>query len=337
MKHLVWILFICSAGLALSAQEREREQPRPPSESEGARIVARVNQSFISLRDVVRRAMIMDSDSPKALQTLIEDEVITNQAVKENIKVTNEEAQKVVKESFTHSITMEEFAKNILAPLGMTIEDYTVDRRKQLLRDRYIQGKIGVHRLDGKNPADFIIDTYVSPQEIKNYFEKNTDKFKQPAKVKTRQIILKTADGEERIKKKSLAEKLLARLQKGEDFAELAKEYSEVKAESGGDWGWTAKGTFADEVEPVIFSLKVGEISPIITTEKSFIIAKVEDKSESKPAFDTPAIQEEIRRELFNLKFSRGVKELKDKLLEDASIWVDPEFMAKPQINTDGH
>jgi parvulin-like peptidyl-prolyl isomerase len=325
MRYLI-ILFIFvgalgSIGLA--------EPEAPPSPVAGAKIVARVNESFITLRDVVRRATIMGANNPTALQTLIEDKVVATQAGKENIKVSDDETQKTVKERISSLTTLEEFTKNLLTPLGMTIEDYTGDMKEQLLRDKYIQSKVGIHGLSGKNQSD-VIDIFVSPMEIKEFFEKNKEKFDQPAKVKTRQIILKFTDGEERIKKKSLAEKLLERLQKGEDFAALAKEYSDVKAESGGDWGWTAKGTFAEDVEKVIYSLKKGEISPVIAAEKSFIIARVDDKTEYIPAFDTPEIQAEIRRILSNQKFARGAAAIKNKLLKDASIWVDPGFLTQP-------
>ena len=311
-------------GICLSEPEA------PPSPATGAQIVARVNESFITLRDVVRRATIMGTKTPAALQTLIEDKVITNQAVKENIKITGDEVQKTVNERLTHFTSMEEFSKNILTPLGMTIEDYTDDMKEQLLREKYIQSKIGAHRLESKNPSDFVIDIFVSPREIKEFFEKNKSKFDQPAKVKTLQIILKFTDNEELIKKKSLAEKIMERLKNSDDFATLAKEYSDVKAESGGDWDWTVKGTFSEKTEKVIFSLKKGEISPIIPTERSFIIVKLEDKTEYKPAFDTPEIQEEIRRTLSNQKFILGARAIKEKLLKEASIWVDPEFLAQP-------
>ena len=331
------ILFILIGALAavclpdLSLVRAGLSEPEaPPSPAAGAKIVARVNESFITLRDVVRRATIMGANNPTALQTLIEDKVIANQAGKENIKIADEELQKMVKERISHFNSLEEFSKNILTPLGMTIEDYTGDIKEQLLREKYIQSQVGAHRLEGKNPSDFIIDIFVSPKEIKEFFETNKSKFNQPEKVKTRQIILKFTDNETRLEKKFLAEKILERLQKGEDFASLAKEYSDVKAESGGDWGWTVKGTFAEEVEKVIFSLKVGEISPVIATEKSFIIAKVEDKTEYKPAFDTPEIQEEIRRALSNQKFILGARAIKENLLNEASIWVDPGFLTQP-------
>ena len=330
------ILFILIGALAMGGRpallvvRADLSEPEaPPSPAAGAKIVARVNESFITLRDVVRRATIMGANNPAALQTLIEDKVIANQAGKETIKTTDDELQKMVKERITHFNSLEEFSKNILTPLGMTIEDYTGDIKEQLLREKYIQSKVGIHGLSGKNQSD-VIDIFVSPMEIKEFFEKNKARFDQPEKVKTRQIILKFTDGEERIKKKSLAEKLLERLQKGEDFAELAKQYSDVKADSGGDWDWTATKTFAANVEIVIFSLKKGETSPVITTEKSFVIAKVEDKTDYKPAFDTPEIQEEIRRILSNQKFSRGAVAIRDKLLKEASIWVDPEFLAQP-------
>jgi len=326
MRYLTILFLLIGAlsGICLSEPET------PPSPAAGAKILARVNESFITLRDVVRRATIMDANNPTALQTLIEDKVIATQAIKENIKISDNEVQQTVKERLAHFTTMEEFAKNILTPLGMTIEDYNVDMREQLLREKYIQSKVGAHRLDGKNPSDVIIDIFVSPREIKEFFESNKKSFDQPEKVKTLQIILNFKDREEYIKKKILSEKIMERLKNGDDFATLAKEYSDVKADSGGDWGWTAKNTFSEEVEKIIFSLKKSEISPIIQTEKSIIIVKLEDKTENKTAFDTPEIQGEIRRILSNQKFILGARAIKEKLLKEASIWVDPEFWAPP-------
>ncbi|MEW6026410.1 MAG: peptidylprolyl isomerase [Planctomycetota bacterium] len=326
MRYIV-ALFILTVALIGAASA---DTAKLPSESEGARIVARVNESFITLRDVARRAMILGSDNAKALQSLIEDRVVSLQAAKEGIKVTDDEVQKSIKDRLEHFTTMEEFTKNVLGPLGMTMENYSRDMKEQLMREKYFQRKVGAHRLEGKNPSDFVIDTYVSPREIKEFFEKNRLKFEQPAKIKTRQIILKFADSEERLKKKALADEILERLKKGDDFAELAKQCSDIKAESGGDWDWTPKGTFPEEVEKALFSLKPGETSPIIATEISFIIARVEDKTEFKPAFDTPEIQEEIRRLLSNQKFITGARTIKDKLLKEASIYVDPEFIKKP-------
>lgn len=71
---------------------------------------------------------------------------------------------------------------------------------------------------------------------------------------------------------KAKAEDILRRVQKGEDFAALAKQYSEDPGskDKGGDLGFVKKGTFVPEFEKAIFQdLKVGQVSPNLV-ESSF-------------------------------------------------------------------
>ncbi len=65
------------------------------------------------------------------------------------------------------------------------------------------------------------------------------------------------------------ADTIYSRLQKGEDFSQLAKEYSTDSStkNKGGDLGWFTRGTMITEFENAAFALKVGEISqPVQTT-----------------------------------------------------------------------
>ncbi len=65
------------------------------------------------------------------------------------------------------------------------------------------------------------------------------------------------------------ADTIYSRLQKGEDFAQLAREYSTDTStkNKGGDLGWFTRGTTVTEFENAAFALKVGEISqPVQTT-----------------------------------------------------------------------
>lgn len=81
----------------------------------------------------------------------------------------------------------------------------------------------------------------------------------------------------------ALARTLRERLLKGEDFAALAKEYSEDpgSAAQGGDLGWQPPGTFATRFQETIDQLKPNEVSEPFETQFGIHIAQVLDRRET--------------------------------------------------------
>jgi parvulin-like peptidyl-prolyl isomerase len=94
------------------------------------------------------------------------------------------------------------------------------------------------------------------------------------------------------------AEEVLARLDAGEDFSYLAKEYSEdiSSRESGGDVGFFPRGVMPSEVDEVAFSLEVGETSGIVETEFGFHIVQVLEREEREIAVE---VFENLRQQTF--------------------------------------
>ena len=76
------------------------------------------------------------------------------------------------------------------------------------------------------------------------------------------------------------AEDLLRRVHAGEDFAELAKEYSEDPGSraQGGDLGWFGRGQMVKPFEDAAFALKEGEVSGVVESPFGFHIIKVEER-----------------------------------------------------------
>lgn len=292
-------------------------------------VIGLVNDDIITSREVARRVMILNTNFRVAVQTLIEDKVLTSQAIKENIKISDEELEETFAERTSYFGSIENFSKAILQPLKMSLEEYRKELKEQLLRDKYIHSKIGSYKLTETTNTDFVIDTFVSPKEIREYLEANREKFMKSERIQTRQIILKITDSRPAVQTKALAEEILIRLKKGDNFESLARQYSDVKTETGGLWDWAEKGSFLPEVEQTIQSLKVGEISPLIATPNSFIIVKIENKITDNPTFDIPEIQEEIRKTLINQKISRGTNLIREKLLKEATIQIRKEEYLK--------
>ena len=86
----------------------------------------------------------------------------------------------------------------------------------------------------------------------------------------------------------SAAEITMENLDEGKDFSQLA---STNDPQTQGDLGWFPEGYLTiPELDPIIFSLKIGETSDIIETEIGYHIIKVLDKQENRPI--DPAIRQ---------------------------------------------
>ena len=64
---------------------------------------------------------------------------------------------------------------------------------------------------------------------------------------------------------------------KGEDFAILAKKYSDDpgSGDQGGDLGWQKRGTFVQEFEAMVYKLEKEQISPVVETEFGFHVIQL--------------------------------------------------------------
>ncbi len=83
----------------------------------------------------------------------------------------------------------------------------------------------------------------------------------------------------------ALALEIRQRLLDGEDFAELARQYSDDpgSADQGGDLGWVGRGRFVPEFEEVAFQLEVGAISEPVRTSFGYHIIQVLEKDPERP------------------------------------------------------
>ena len=81
------------------------------------------------------------------------------------------------------------------------------------------------------------------------------------------------------VKSEDEANRLLKRIQDGEDFAEVAKRFSKCpSSKKGGDLGYFGKGQMVPEFENVVFTHDKGSVIGPVKTQFGFHIIKVTDR-----------------------------------------------------------
>jgi len=168
------------------------------------------------------------------------------------------------------------------------------------------------HKDDYKRPAevntsyvgvkteDYLKGIKVSDEDAKTYYDEHKDEFKQEHQVQARHILFKTPEKMTEKENEAIVAKandVLAKVKAGEDFAELAKKYSECpSASKGGDLGFFGKGAMVKPFEDAALKLKKGEVCPdLVKTQFGYHIIKVEDvKEEKEKSFD------EVKSEIIN-------------------------------------
>lgn len=300
--------------------------------------VASVNNEVITLEDfnkkiapvieqyrrVYQQADIEDkikSLKQDLLEQMVEEKLLRQEARKQNTVVTKQDIQKgidEVKKRFSPENDYKEY-KDELARQGYTEKVFENDIKEQLMVMKLIEKEV---------KAKITPPTEV---EVKKYFEDHKADMKQEEQVKARHILVKV-DEKADLKTQTAALKKIqeaqAKIKKGEDFAKVAKEYSEDSSRDlGGDLGYFNKETMVPEFSKAAFALKPGAVSDIVKTNFGYHLIKVEDRKEAKQLGlddEVPMpgdkkikvkdyLQNIVYQEKMEKKFEEWIKDLKTK------------------------
>ncbi|NLP28249.1 MAG: foldase [Clostridia bacterium] len=214
-------------------------------------IVARVGDAEITKEELFEVLSKVNGES--ALDSIINYKIIDLELEKNKLTVTDEEVEKELKKIIEDAGGREAFDQ-MLAYYSYTEEDFKKD----------IRSNTGIRKLIEPNIK-------VTEEEMKKFFEENKASFDQQEQVKASHILV---DDEE------TAKEIKSKLDKGEDFAKLAKEYSKDTGtkEEGGDLGYFTKDSMVKEFADVAFALEVNKISGSVKSQYGYHIIKVVDK-----------------------------------------------------------
>ncbi|MFH1738781.1 MAG: peptidylprolyl isomerase [bacterium] len=177
----------------------------------------------------------------------------------------------------------------------------------------------------------------VSDDDVDRYYRDNPSKFAEPETYTFRGIVsLDKSRGREGARE-HLTE-ALKRLDAGEDFVEVAEQYSDspehLRGKLQGPRTPGGAGTPL-EVEEAILSLATGEYSRIIELPKAVAIYQLVDRTQAKEKERTPLLQLQTRSEIFQERRSREEQILVERLVQSNALIYRPELMNDPSIPED--
>ncbi|MCM8709570.1 peptidylprolyl isomerase [Clostridium sp. SYSU_GA19001] len=241
----------------------------------------------------------IDTYKKQILDSLITKKIALNKAAERNLIASDDEVNKKIEEY--KKDTKEETIKE----LGYT-EGFNDAKYKQSIKDQLTLEKL---------QNDIIKDVKVEDSEIQDYYNSNQSKFtEQPNKIHVAHILSATEEDAKKVKE---------RLDKGEDFAKVAKEVSTEPAakESGGDLGFIEydNANYDRTFMQAAIALPEGKISNPVQTQFGWHIIKA-IKKEEYPVKKLETVKEEIKSTLLSQKQNAKVSEEVSKWREEAKI-----------------
>jgi parvulin-like peptidyl-prolyl isomerase len=232
----------------------------------------------------------------QAVQYLVQRVEFQQEADKLGVKVSDKEIAdrltKIKKQYFGGSDSR---YKKQLAAQGLTDAQVQDDIEAQLVQEKIFKKVTS--------------NVKVTDAELKKYYDEHQSQYGTPEQRDVAHILVKT---------KSLADKLYARAKAGEDFAKLAKQYSQDPGSKklGGKLT-ISKGTTVGPFDQTSFFLKTGQISHPVKTDFGFHIIKA--LGPIKPAKTTPfaKVKKTIRTQLLQQKRSTATTNWSSKLKKD--------------------
>ncbi len=307
--------------------------------AEGSRIVAVVNDEVITQADVDRAVgpvylqmqatlspeeLVAKSKDLRAqvLQQLIEERLMLQEAKNPKpvefgkgkigtpsaITASDQEVDRAIADVSSRFDSPEAFS-DALAQQGLKVQD---------LKDRYKE-QIAIHKLIDR---DVRYKITLSPTEVTAYYQNHMKEFEALMAVQVAAIMIRPSEDLSMDAAKELADDLRKRIQGGADFYEIARRYSDgPNAKMGGRVGFLEKGKSLKEIDKVLFTLKEGEISPVIKTSTGFNIFRVEA---IRPAHQAALedVKDKVQDKLMQEKGATRYKEWIEKLKQDAYISV---------------
>lgn len=293
------------------------------------RIVALVNNEVITLSELeetgrtlfgqVKQATLPSEREEKlkkaraeVLDQLIENKLLEQEIKRKKIEVPDRDVDQALGDIMKQNHLTENELKMALAKEGMTFSRY-----RQHIRDDL--GKVRLVNWEIKSKI------VVKEEDLKKAYQENLEEYTDPVEVKVQQVFLSVAPeaAEEQVAAiRKEAQSILERARRGEDFAQLARDYSRgPESREGGVLGFFKHKELMPELEEAAFKLPPGELSEPVRSKGGFHILRVLERKGGEPR-PFAEVQNRVRDKILETEVEGQFKEWMKALKAKAYIEV---------------
>jgi peptidyl-prolyl cis-trans isomerase SurA len=289
------------------------------------RVVATVDGDPITMQDLRKYATASGTtlpadDSPQSQQL---ERKVLNDLIRETVMDHEMSAIAVDDDQIDRFIAQFEAGNHItdselreqLAQHGITYEQYRKRARREVQKMTFFQE----HARDKVNITQAQIEAYYHAHIAD--FTSSQERFRLAQiliavdPTNTPKVLMEAA--------RAKAEALRRRALKGEDFSQLAAQFSDDDSRSqGGELGYFKPDEINEQILAAISKLKTGDISPVIKTSHGFHIVKVEEHQEAG-AIPLKQVKDRIREKLAEQQVKTQFKS-----------WVDSDIIKNHSVQT---
>ena len=167
----------------------------------------------------------------------------------------------------------------------------------------------------------------VTEEELRAYYAAHAADFHEPEQVRAAQLVVKGLEEARRLQKE---------LKAGKKFADLARRYSlSPDAKVGGDLGFFARGQMPPEFEEVAFSLRVGQVSDVVSTDYGYHLFRVLERRPARRR-ELADVRPLVEARLLEHKRLQAQEEYLAGLKKRAKVWVNEPVLQALTVRAGG-
>jgi parvulin-like peptidyl-prolyl isomerase len=283
-RFLPFVLFGFALVASLSAQ-MDLQPAAIVRLTKSEPITVKQLRSEVERMETQTRRKLGPAERRQILDVMINERLAIQAAERDKITVTENELNQQIqqlrdqlRQSLGHAPTDDEFARAIRDETGLELNVFRDQMRRQAIIQRYLVSKKQDILQSVKTPTE---------AEVVDFYNNNKTQFVRPDTVRISMILVPF--GQDKTKAKALADRLIREIgSSASKFDEaVLKSQAPGSGYQGGDAGYLPRNEQAQqrvgtELLRTAFSLKQGEVSPLVESPQGYNILKVTETLEMK-------------------------------------------------------